>query len=61
MSTICLMTKNAISGARYCYPEYTTEAEYANRLAKTFAKVFGKDVIRVWQDNKGIFAEVSND
>lgn len=63
--TITLMARSAINSIRSCFPTAVNSNngqltdEYANSLARSFAKNLGYNtVIKVWQNNNGAFAEV---
>jgi hypothetical protein len=63
--TITLMARSAINSIGSCFPITINSNngqltdEYANSLAKSFAKNLGySTVIKVWQNSNGAFAEV---
>jgi hypothetical protein len=62
--TITLMARSAINSIGSCFPTAVNTHngltdEYANSLAKSFAKNLGYNtVIKVWQNSNGAFAEV---
>ena len=63
--TITLMARSAINSIGSCFPAAINTHngqltdEYANSLAKSFAKNLGYNtVIKVWQNSNGAFAEV---
>lgn len=65
--TVMLMARSAIYSMKSCFPTAVEDCfgsirltdEYANSLAKSFAKNLGYNtVIKVWQNSDGAFAEV---